>query len=344
MFREFVVDKIVEESTTIKSFYLSKANGEAIEEYLPGQFVAIAAVINEHKLVRNYTLSDAPNKGYFRLTVKREDQGALSRYLHDSIQEEDILLVSQPGGRFHLDVNADSPIVLISGGVGITPMLSMAEYATVHQPDRPIHFLHSSTNISVQPMQERLKEMKNDFKHFNLTVFHTAPTNMAKGVDYDIEGVITKDHIKINLSNALADYYLCGPTAFMEAMYSHLIELGVSSNKIHYEFFGEGKSLGVTKEPANNTNTQKENKTMKVTFSKSDIVADWAPDTPSILELAEANAMTPDFSCRMGTCSMCETSLISGEIEYEPAPFMEAEEGKIFICCARPVSDVVVDL
>ncbi|MGK0389842.1 MAG: ferredoxin-NADP reductase [Maribacter sp.] len=338
MYRNFRVDKIAQESATIKSFYLVKVNAESIEDYFPGQFITISISINGKELIRNYTISDAPEKGYFRLTIKREEQGIVSKYLHDNINKGDILNISKPTGKFHIDVAASNPVILISGGVGITPMLSMAEYIVTHQPNRSIHFLHSSMNKKVQPMMERLREMQGKYDNFKLSIFHTTPVEEVKEVDYDEEGFITENHLTKNLE-ASVEYYLCGPTMFMEAMYNHLIALEVNEKSIHYEFFGEGKKLGIAPISSNLVSTD-----IIINFSKSGVKINWSEESLSILELAEANGISPAFSCRMGTCSTCETTLTNGGIKYDPEPFMEATEGKIFICCAKPTTDIILDL
>ncbi len=340
MFRHFTVQKIVQESDTIRSFYLAKTNREEVEDYLPGQFITVGILINGEQFTRNYTLSDAPGKGYFRLTVKREEKGKVSKYLHDVLKEGGLLNISKPTGKFHINIAADNPIVLISGGVGITPMLSMAEYAAAHQPNRKVYFLHSSIDKQVQPMSKRLREIQAKHPGFELTIFHTTPQeDELKGVDFDEKGFITRQYLEAMNIEKGADYYLCGPVGFMEAMYNALIEMKIPETNIAYEFFGDGKLSGAAPKF-----TDSKSAGLSVTFSKSGVSANWPEGISSLLELAEVNGLSPAFSCRMGTCSTCETRMISGEITYDPEPFMEPQTENIFICCAKPVSDVIIDL
>lgn len=338
MFKDFIIDKIVRESRTIKSFYMKKVGGESLEDYKAGQFISAKLGLEEGDLIRNYTLSDSPGKDHFRLTIKREDNGKSSSYFHDKLKEGSIVKLSEPMGNFHINHEANSPVVLISGGVGITPMLSMLEYIIKNQPGRLVHFLHSSLNKSVRPMKDRLKEVGKEFQNVSTVIFHSTPEEgEQKGVDFDEAGYITREHLH-NLVQTNADYFLCGPMPFMEAMYDHLMSLDISSNRIHYEFFGESKQLGVI--PVLKDSTSNSGSTIKVNFTKSGLEASWDSRHPNLLEFAEVSGLTPPSSCRMGTCSTCETTLLKGNISYEPEPFMEPEEGNIFICCAIPTEDI----
>ncbi len=340
MFSSFTVQKIIKESDTISSFYLTKTDRTKPEDYLPGQFVSIRLVFNGQTVIRNYTLSDAPGKGYYRLTVKREDKGNASTFLHDVVIAGDRLKISRPTGKFHLNTSANNPIVLISGGVGITPMLSMAEYVAAHQPHRKVYFLHTSVDRKVQPMRKRLRELQEKYPAFDLTIFHTAPLkDELQGVDFDEKGFIARHHLAAKNFEQDADYYLCGPAGFMEVMYEALLNLNVPETNIAFEFFGEGKTNGTAPKFTDSRTPRPQ-----VLFAKSGISTHWSESVSSLLELAEANGLTPAFSCRTGTCSSCESRLISGEITYDPEPFMEAQQDHIFICCAKPVSDVNIDL
>jgi ferredoxin-NADP reductase len=342
MFRNFYVEKIVQESATIKSFYLKRTDNKALDNYLPGQFVTIKIKENSNvnEQIRNYTISDSPGKGYFRLTIKREENGNVSKYFHDTLKIGDIVAVSKPSGNFYLQPNNSNTAFFLSGGVGITPMLCMLEYIAENEQAKKVFFLHSSLNKKVQPMLTRLKELKSKNSNLYLSVHHSNPSSEEKlKVDYDYEGVISKEYLQNILPETETDFFLCGPTPFMAAMYSYLLELGVNEKNINYEFFGDGKKFDSKKsiEEINLTD-------YKVHFTKSGIVTYWDSNSNSILDLAEANGLSPSFSCRMGTCSTCESKLKSGNIEYDPEPFMEAEEGNIFICCSKPTSNIEIEL
>lgn len=341
MFSTFYVDHIKQESTTIQSFYLKRKDGKPLLTYLPGQFISLKINPAEGEIIaRNYTLSDAPNKEHYRLSIKRESLGKASRHFHDVFKVGSELEVSEPMGKFHLDTTISKPAILLSGGVGITPMMSMLEYTSTQQLERKIHFIHSSLNKEVQPFFERLTHLKNQLSNMELTVFHSDPIATEEaGTDYNYEGFVNKKTLAKTIELE-GDYFLCGPIQFMEAMFLYLVGLGVSESNISYEFFGEDKPLAA-KPSFKDSNTPKAH---KVVFTGSELETQWNTETQNILELAEFEGLTPANSCRMGTCSTCESTLVSGTIEYDPEPFMEAEEGKIFICCAKPTSDVEIEI
>ncbi len=342
LFRKFIVDNIVTESSTIKSFYLRRSDGEPVENYLPGQFITLRVKPDDTdgELVRNYTLSDSPGKTYFRLTIKREERGQVSRYFHDVLAAGDCIEVSKPIGNFHLSGNSAKPVVLLSGGVGITPMLSILEYILAHEPARRVFFLHASRNKAVQPMLPRLRELVSRQGNVYLSIHHSQPApDEQPGIDYDYAGLITKEHLQSVLPAIPIDYFLCGSGKFIETLYQYLQELGISEESIRYEFFGEAKALGSKRVQVDlNTNH------FKVTFTKSGKDVSWDSSQPSLLDLAESVGLAPEFSCRMGTCSTCESTLLTGTVLYDPEPFMEIPVGKLLLCCSTPVSDVEIDL
>lgn len=341
MFEKFYIDTIIRESSTIKSFYLRPKRGQAVLPYLPGQFVTIKVQLENGETVsRNYTISDKPNNKYYRLTIKRESEGRVSRYFHNVLKVGSEIEMSHPMGDFYLNIENTNDVVLISGGVGITPMMSMLEYVVANQKDRKVYFLHSSLNKSVRPFSKRLNELQRRHPTLMVSIFHSFPNQSEKlNMDYDFEGFISKGSLSKTVKEN-NDYFICGPTGFMDAMYDHLVSLKVPESNIFYEFFGEGKKLGAQ---VSNVNTN--NGIYKVKFSKSGLDTVWDYDSISLLDLAEKNGLTPPSSCRMGTCSSCETELIDGNIEYDPEPFMQAsEENKIFLCCAKPTSEVHLNI
>jgi len=341
-FYKYSVEKIVVESSTIKSFYLVRKEGEKLQNYFPGQFITLRVKPTKEgkAIIRNYTLSDRPGTGYYRITVKNETEGTVSKYLHSQIRENDTLEISNPLGDFYLNESTHNPIVFLSGGVGITPMLSMLEHLVFTNSKREVFFLHSSLNKNVQPMANRLNEIKNT-SEYNINIHHTHPLPYEqKGMDYDNTGLITDDFIKSFVEvpqNCI--YYLCGPYGFMQAMYNYLVSLGVSESDIHYEFFGNAQKLGSQK-----INSKSSENGCDVKLLKSNKTIKWNNTHNSILELVESADIFPENSCRMGTCSTCETKLISGKIKYDPEPFMEAQEGHVLICCSQPMSDLVLEI
>lgn len=342
MFESYVVAKIIQESTTIKSFYLKHATKNQLENYLPGQFVTVQVPLKDGKgiLTRNYTLSDAPGKDYYRLTIKREDQGEVSRYFHDHLKAGDRLRLSKPLGNFHLKMESEKAVVLLSGGVGITPMLSMLHYILEHQWNRKVYFIHSSLNQSVQPFAQWLRQVESNHDQIHLTISHTLPEpNEQENIHFQHQGLLVREDLKKLIPEEEAEYYLCGPIAFMDSMFTHLTELGINDSHIFYEFFGEKKLWG-----EKNPDITSSNSNYEVFFKQTGLRMEWNNAFSNILDFAEANSLEPPSSCRMGTCLTCETALVKGTVQYNPEPFMDVPDDRILICCSRPTSDVEIDM
>lgn len=244
MFSDFIVEKVVEESSNIKSFYLKPKDDVPLKYFKPGQYVAIRLNLPDHSkpIIRNYSFSDQPGLDYYRITIKIEEDGLVSKLLYNSLKKGDFLELSIPLGKFHLNDEESVPLVLISGGVGITPMLSMLEYVLHQQTKRDVYFIHSSRNKSVQAMHPRLKELHQENDHLSVSIFHSQPLEEEiEGVDYDEKGKITKAFIQSTLSSDPACYFLCGSLPFMQSMFNFLVENGANPASIKYEFFGVGR-------------------------------------------------------------------------------------------------------
>lgn len=240
-FKPFVVVDKVKESSVITSFYLKPKDNAVLPSFLPGQYVTVKVKIDGHQylLNRQYSLSDAPGKEYFRISVKREaepDQpkGVVSNYLHDDVQIGDELNISVPAGDFTLDVTQNSPVVFISGGVGVTPIMSMLNTIAKENPSRPVRFVHSAKNEDVHAFRLEVKELMNRLPNGTSFICYTEPSRQESA---NHTGYMTKDILKQFLSEN-ADYFICGPVPFMKAVINYLKELGVASENIHYEFFG----------------------------------------------------------------------------------------------------------
>ncbi|MED3624090.1 NO-inducible flavohemoprotein [Neobacillus thermocopriae] len=249
-FRNFVVDRKVVESDVITSFYLKPEDQKELATFQPGQYISILLDIEgeEYTHIRQYSLSDAPGKDYYRISVKRETgsdipDGIVSNYLHDQVKEGDILKVSAPAGDFVLDTTKDTPVVLLSGGVGLTPMMSMLKTIVEIQPERKVTFIHAAQNGNVHALRDEVEELA---KLDNVTAyfFYDSPTEEdRKNNRFDVEGYVTREWLKEKVEIEDADFYFCGPVPFMKSIHSFLIDLGVSEENIHYEFFGPMASL-----------------------------------------------------------------------------------------------------
>ncbi|MFE1630608.1 NO-inducible flavohemoprotein [Brevibacillus reuszeri] len=251
-FREFVVQRKVAESDVIHSFYLVPKDGKQISAYEPGQYVSVKVNIpgekNTH--IRQYSLSDAPGNAYYRISVKREDAlgdkpaGKVSVYLAEKIGEGDVLLLSAPAGDFTLDQEYKRPLVLISGGVGLTPMISMLTESLKKNPKRPVTFIHAAQNGNLHALKGAVEELAK--KHPQLTYYwcYEKPTDRDREENaFHKEGYVDLPWLQSVVSQKESSFYFCGPVPFMKAMNRALKESGVPAADIHYEFFGPAGSL-----------------------------------------------------------------------------------------------------
>ncbi|MBU2525388.1 MAG: 2Fe-2S iron-sulfur cluster binding domain-containing protein [Bacteroidetes bacterium] len=343
-FYDYRVSKVLKESKNISSYYLKPLNGDLLPSFLPGQFITVKIHLKgqDKAVTRNYTLSDKPGMDYYRITVKKEPKGLVSTFLHDEISVGSRLKVSAPSGNFYLSQGMDTPVVMISGGVGITPMMSMIEYIAEHQPQRKVYFYHSSKNKDLQPMGERLKKLSSKNGNINLYVHHTQPLeNEIRGVNYDESTIIDLNHFKKNIKEIeQCSFYICGPVSFMHDMSNHLTAMGVAKNKINFERFDNPDRINIQNTSIVQTNTEEP----EVYFLKSGLKTFWNIKHENLLTLAESLGIEAPSSCRMGTCASCETEIHSGETVYEPEPFVEARPGNVFICCAKPKTHITLNL
>jgi nitric oxide dioxygenase len=249
-FRNFIVDKKVAESDVITSFYLKPEDQKDIADFEAGQYISIKVNIEgqEFTHIRQYSLSTSPGKDYYRISVKKEadttnPDGVVSNFLHTDIKEGDILRLSAPAGDFTLDTSVQTPVVLLSGGVGITPMLSMLHTVAEKQPHRKVEFVHAAGNGKVHSFRDEVAQLtfKDNVRSF---VFYDAPTQEDRENErFNEEGFITKDWLEKTVFDENADFYFCGPVPFMKAINRSLKELGVDEGRIHFEFFGPSGNL-----------------------------------------------------------------------------------------------------
>lgn len=247
-YRDFEVVKKVKESDVITSFYLKPVDGGNIPTYQPGQYITIKAEIESERYnhLRQYSLSHAPGKDYYRISVKREDPigdnpaGVVSTFLHQQIKEGSIIPVSAPGGDFFLDLEDSRPLVLISGGVGLTPMMSMLETVIKEQPERKVFYLHAARNGNVHAMKARVEDITREYKQVNSYTIYDSPT---EGDTFDKKGYVDVEFLSEVIPTTDASFYFCGPKGFMRAIYQNLSRLGVNEEDIHYEVFGPSDDM-----------------------------------------------------------------------------------------------------
>jgi ferredoxin-NADP reductase/MOSC domain-containing protein YiiM len=355
--RSFVVDRKVAETQTVTSFYLTPEDGEALPAFKPGQFLTLSLDIpgQPRPVTRTYTISDAPNPDHYRLSVKRElppahrpeaPPGLSSSYFHDQVRPGTKLRVRPPRGELCLDPGQETPVVLISAGIGLTPMISMLNAIVAAGSKRPVWFIHGARNAREQVMGEHLRRLaaEHDNVHLHVRYSRPEPGDVARQ-SHDGVGHVTVDVLKELLPPAASDFYLCGPTPFMRALYNDLLGWGVTEDHIHYEFFGPASVLkaGAEKAPTKVVDAIP-SAAFEVVFERSGVTAAWDPGVGSLLELAEAHGLRPDYNCRSGICQTCLCTRIAGEVTYRIEPLERPDPGSVLICCSVPASDLILEI
>ena len=353
-YRPFVVDRKVKESENITSFHLQPRDGKDLPPFLPGQYLTLKLRIESQSkpVTRTYSISSSPNRREaYRITVKRlgpppdssqAPAGIGSSHLHDSVDAGDELSIKAPRGKFVLDPRTSSPIVLLSAGVGLTPLLSMLAAVAEEEGARPVWFVHGTRNGREHALREEVRQLAAGHENIRLHFAYSRPASVEiAGRDFDSQGRITVELLKDILPPAAYDFYLCGPTPFMQELYRDLESWGVPPARIHYEFFGPRTDLSggrKSREP------EPADADWEVSFARSEMTVRWSSEFGNVLELAEAQGLRPDFSCRAGICHTCMVPLIRGAVEYVCDPIDLPDPGHVLICCAKPKTDVVIDV
>jgi len=359
-FRTFVVARKEPESRTITSFYLEPEDGGPLPAYKPGQYLGFKLDMPgaAKPVVRDYTISDAPGGGrHYRLSIKREPApafavdvppGASSNYFHDHVRVGSTLEVRAPAGDFYVRAG-DRPVVLLSGGVGLTPMISMLNHLVADGDTRPVWFIHGVRDGAEHAFGGHVRKIAERHAHVAVHIAYLEPrAEDVEGRDYDSSGFIAIETLQGLLPGPDCDFYLCGPPPFMKAFYNALLDWGADEARLFYEFFGPATVLKedqAARKPETSANTGADaGPRVSVTFRRSGVAVPWHPKAGTILDLAEANGLSPPFSCRSGVCHTCMCELIEGEIEYvDDAVFAPEEPNQVLICSARPKTDVTVD-
>ena len=243
-FKDFIVSDKIQENAYITSFYLKPLEHEegALPEYLPGQFISIRTPKEEggYSIPRQYTLSAPSNGEYYRISIKKEEEGQISKLLCDTLEVGDQVQISAPAGKFVLE-EGHEPIVLIGGGIGITPMLTMAYEA--RDKKRPAHIIYSIPHFDYYAFDEELKALTQEDTTVRSTIVYTRPRLEDQLQNkYDVKGRLTKEWLQTHTSNQ-AKFYICGPVAFMKSIYHDLITIGVPQENIYYELFTPGEDI-----------------------------------------------------------------------------------------------------
>lgn len=341
--RHLRVTRIVEESSTISSFYLEPDDGAGLPRFEAGQHLPVrfSLVDGQPPVVRTYSVSSAPSDNFFRISVKRD--GLISSHLHDQIRAGDLIEARAPQGRFTVKADEHRPLVLLAAGVGVTPLLSMLREVIYEgeriRRTRPTWFIQSARSLAELAFRDELFELATRAKDKirALRLLSQPEQHAREGEDFELAGRVDVALLKALLPLDDYDFYLCGPGAFTQALYDGLRELRIGDDRIHAETFGPSTLVrlrdqltpAVEQVPAAST-------PVKVLFATSAKEARWEPGNGSLLELAESRGLNPDFSCRGGSCGTCRTKLISGEVHYLNLPAEMPAQGEVLICCAVP--------
>lgn len=359
--RNFVVTRKVKESEEITSFYLKPEDRGEIPNFQPGQFLTIKLDIpgQNKPVVRTYSLSDyTTSSDYYRISIKREPApkgldvmaGVVSSFMHDQIQEGSVILVKPPNGKFILDVHKSLPAVLISNGVGITPMISMAKACSSLNSNRPIWFIHGARDGNYHAFREEVmaiaQQNPNLHVHFRYSRPKPEDENIYHSIGYVdttlIKCVVTPQLEKMSGSTD-AEYFLCGSPSFLQSLREGLKEWGVPENRIFYESFGTSSQVMAKSESSAEKSGAVE--TAEITFAKSGKTLTWHESDGTILEFAEANDLDPAYSCRAGICLTCMCRIEEGEVAYKVPPTGTPDEGSVLICISKPKTPkVTLDL
>jgi ferredoxin-NADP reductase/MOSC domain-containing protein YiiM len=350
-FRPLRVSQKIRESSSVTSLVLEPADELPLAAALPGQFVVLRLrpVPDMPALMRSYSLSDEPSDRSYRISIKREPHGVAGAWIDEKVAIGDVLDVSAPRGNFTLRPDDDGPVVFLSAGVGATPVMAMLHALAAKASQREVWWLHGARHGGEHPFAQEAKTLLKGLAHSHRHIRYSLPDPEDQpGVDFDAVG-----HLDIAALRELdvprdADFFICGPSAFMTDLTAGLAAWGVAKGRIHTELFGAGAS----KNPGVVTSLQRPPHLPLgppatgplVSFARSGLNVHWDSRFQSLLELAEACDIPTRWACRTGVCHSCESGLVAGSVAYRPDPIDPPAAGNVLICCAQPQGDVVIDL
>ena len=346
-FRELHVTKVVPESAKVSSIYLAAADG-ALPAARAGQYLTLRIPgADQPAPVRSYSLSSAPGASAYRISVKHEPHGTVSSYLNRNLQPGAILDVAAPRGEFVLGDGTD-PVLLISAGIGVTPVLSMLGELAAARSDRDIWWLHGARGPREHPFAAEAHALLASLPHAREHVFYSAATPPERHRGNAAAGRLTKDKLAGLGLPASASAYVCGPASFMTDTRDALTAVGVDPARIRTELFGAPPSINPGLTGQNGRSPHQPDGPAGtgplVTFARSGISVPFAASRRSVLDLADACDVPTRWSCRSGVCHTCTTPLLSGDVTYSPSPLEPPADGEVLICCAQPGTDIVLDM
>jgi ferredoxin-NADP reductase/MOSC domain-containing protein YiiM len=348
-FRQMRVARIRKESDNVTSFVLAPINGQPLPVFQAGQFVVLRLFVDPGKppVLRSYSLSDLPGAYHFRISVKSELNGIGSSFLCNRTREGDRLEVSAPRGIFTL-LPGQNPVVLLSAGVGATPVMSMLHTLAAERSQREIWWIYGARNRVDHPFAEESRSLLKQLTRGRGYIVYSRPTAIDQvGTDFDAPGHVDAALLeRIGVSRG-SDFYLCGPSSFLRNMRDGLRNWGVLAGSVHTEIFGSLEAVTPGMAQVDHTPHLPQGPPgsgPSVSFARSGITAAWDRRFASLLELAEACDVPVRWSCRAGVCHTCMTGLIGGSIVYDPEPLERPAPGSVLVCCSQPNAGVTLDL
>lgn len=365
-YRTFVVSEMVTEAKAIVSVYLKPDDGKPIAAFTPGQHLTIKVPVpgQTKPIVRCYSLSSAPDRHQYRISVKAITtelksetaqsggqpvihEGLASNFINQSICVGDRIEVKAPAGNFVLDESSELPVVLLAGGIGITPMISMLEHLRVRESNRLVVLLYGVSNSQECAFKETINRLTDGDENLHAIKCFSRPLSTdVPHEDFEVEGYVSVDLLKQILPNNHCQFYLCGPPVFMQSVYDDLVQWQVPESRIFSEAFGPA-SIGRPPEkdvPTSGSIAAKYEQLDPVTFAATDRTILWSANHDSLLELAEANDVFSESGCRAGRCGACETAIISGKVAYQQDQTVDCSPGTCLLCIAKPDGPVELDL
>jgi ferredoxin-NADP reductase/MOSC domain-containing protein YiiM len=349
-FRSLKVARIDRESSSVVSLVLESADARPLTIPLAGQFVVLRLRpnVDAPPVLRSYSLSGLPDAHRYRISVKQEPHGVASSYVSTQLRTGDVLDVSEPRGAFTLR-QGDLPAVLLSAGIGVTPVMAMLHALAAEGSTRPVWWIFGARNRGEHPFAREARDLLAKLPNARSHVRYSRPDATDRlGFDFDAAGHLTVTVLEELGVPLEADFYLCGPPAFLADFTAGLGRWGVAHDRIHTELFGSGESItpGVTDAPRRPPHAPAGavGEGPRISFARAGITVSWDDRFQSLLELAEACDVPVRWSCRAGVCHTCECGLISGSVKYDPEPLGAPAAGNLLICCSRPQEETVIDL
>ncbi|MGW6600238.1 MOSC domain-containing protein [Streptomyces sp. NPDC055036] len=347
-FKRLRVSRVATETAVVASFYLRSPDSQPLPAAMPGQYLSVR-IPGEggQRPVRSYSLSSAPGAAEYRISVKREEHGEVSTYLHTRLKRGDVIEAAAPRGAFVL-TEERTPVALFSAGIGVTPVLAMLYALAGEHGSRAVWWVHTAREPGQYAFAEESRHLLARLPNARAFIYYTAPDLQITEGPYVTHGRMTSENIRVLGIPGDAHAYLCGPTGFMSDVTSALQLAGLSGSNIHTEVFGALTAInpGVTDhvtgrphQPPGPRGTGP-----SVTFARSGLSTRWSDRYGTLLELAEACDIPTRWSCRTGVCHTCTTPLLTGQVQYTTQPLEDPASGEALPCCSVPATDVILDL